>query len=275
MKLTTYKNLGFSIVKLMVTVAISGILALTINSVYSNYIQQKYAIESKAAALADIDTASKFLRVNLPYVIYNTIGLDGTTDFPPNWWTCDQYPGMCVLSAYLTADHSIGAVGHAWTKIISAQCQSITDTALKTSSINTFAVDQTNEGDCTKCPIGMMPVVYITSFSKASKKFTNNFQYLVLPSVVNKIQAGTIATGLYFNHAGYQYNNGTAAAPINITRYDRWTITLIAVYLKAPIPPNATAPKSTIYWQKSLNALWSRHRVNLAQISTTSPTAEA
>lgn len=235
--MTTYKNLGFSMVELMVTVAISGILALSINSVYSNYIQQKYAIESKAAALADIDTASKFLRVNLPYVIYNTTGPDGTTDLPPNWWDCTTNSNMCVLSAYLTATHN---ADDAFTQIISAQCQSITDPAIKASSINTFAVDQTNQGDCTKCPTGMMPVVYITSFSNVSNKFTANGSAIAFPSIVNKIQAGTIATGLCFNHAGYQYNNGTAAAPINITRYDRWTITLIAVYLKAPIPPNAT-----------------------------------
>jgi prepilin-type N-terminal cleavage/methylation domain-containing protein len=235
------ENRGFSLVELMVAVAISGISALAISTVYTNYTQQKYAIESKGAAQSDIETASKFLRVNLPTIIFNTTGPDGTTDLPANWWNCVTFPNICVLSSYLTADKT---ASDAVTQIISAECTAITDPALKNSSIHTFARDSdiaaSNPGDCLTCPQGMMPQLVVTTFGNSSNKLVNNFRYLTIPSVPNKIQPGTIATGLCFNHAGYQYNKGTSAAPSMVTRYDRWTFTLTAVYLKSPIPPNAT-----------------------------------
>jgi len=226
-------------VELMMAVAISGIAALAINSVYSNYIRQKYAIESRSAALADIDTASKFLSTNLPGIIAFTTGPDGTTDLPNNWWNCTQGSSPCVLSAYLSADKSTS------NQIMSAQCVTITDSSLGASDIHTFAVDQTKPGDCTQCPQGTMPQLYIQTYSSASDRLIKTSHDIIIPSIANRIQTGTIATGLCFNHDGYLYNKGTSAAPDNVTRFDKWTITLIGVYLKGPIPPNATGAEVT------------------------------
>ena len=221
----------------MIAVAISGMAALAISNTYNNYIQQKFAIESKGLAVSDIETAAKFIRTIFPNLINNTAGADGKIPLPAGWWNCPPNSN-CSLTAFTTTDNTVTTAPNQ--QVMSVECRQITNAALAASNIHTMAIDDTKPNNCVQCPQGSLPILSVAVMNPGTVDAapTAN-RNIVFPSNDN-LGPGTIATGVCFNADGYDYNQGTAAEPQIIKLYNRWTITLNAIYLNAQLPSDAS-----------------------------------
>jgi Tfp pilus assembly protein PilV len=232
---------GYSMLELLIASAV-GIIAVGIAYVvFQNFMDQKWAQESKSAMIDELEGATRLIRTTMPDYVNTVTGNDGTTAPDANFWNCTDGSGctMDILDPRYSTTTSM--------RIMEVSCVTNNDSLTSGSLINNMAVDSSIASICGTCSSGFKPIVNIYSYKAQVDAATGvetlqNIGMKTFPSLGSSAMGGMLAMSVCVSAPAYTFNAGTTAAPNNITRYDRWTFTLIPIY---PVNPIKTALTSS------------------------------
>jgi prepilin-type N-terminal cleavage/methylation domain-containing protein len=202
------RRAGMSLVELLVSIGIAGIVMTFAVRYYRTYLEQKWVQETKSNMQATKEQVAAVLRKKIPRSIAALSVSPPTTNAAV--WTCPS-GGPCRLST-----DAVNGIR------IEVTCTSTSGISI----LDKTPFDQVSAnltGQCIKCGKGTRPVMTIQLYTggvlTSSKQFpqTNAYNNLV-------------AMGMCFDAPLYQENTGTAAVPNMVNRWDRWKITLLPYY---------------------------------------------
>jgi hypothetical protein len=112
-------------------------------------------------------------------------------------------------------------------------CEPITDSKLTGSNIYSIAVDSSIAGSCAKCTSGSFPKLKLNQFDVSPDTGAISLRSSSFyPNKVSSGNGGLVALGACLSMPMYTVNNGTVDVPMIVNRYDRWTVTVVPVYMK-------------------------------------------
>ncbi len=215
--------------EVMIVVAISGIVMMLGSKILIDFFTQSRLREAKVQAVSERETASQFIKKSLTGFVPIVTGVGGKTAPAANFWVCSA--SSCVMTA------PTGATP------LRVDCASVSDERLRQSSINTIARDQQLGAKCLTCPAGRAPQVSVSMFryDPTTGNPTTVISTKQFPNVVGALSnVGSLAMGVCVDVAPYRHKAGSPDSPWEEIRYDRWSISLITVYLEKPLRASMT-----------------------------------
>jgi len=253
---------GMTLPEILIGLAITGVVSVFAMNLLVDFNRRAWESETKASANADVEAASALIKKNLPFFVQSVsdpTGNDpyGSTQPDSSNWTCSGssctwkcYAGIktyCEMSLSYSYKDINGTNYSDTLTPIHAECYDPIDSIFGQPAVglNTKAVDSTLGSACLTCPAGKAPQLRVAYYTFDATTGAPTEATRVFPQSVGMMsRQGVLAMGACFNIDGYTYNDGTASAAANITRYDRWKITLIPVYTS--MAPSASQTASQI-----------------------------
>lgn len=224
---------GMTLPEVMVSVGITSIVIYFAFNLLTDFSRRAWEHEAKSKAIDERELAANIIKKELTQFITSVTGPYGEVS-PSNFWTCTS--SSCVMN--IVYKHKDIDGNPASTPLnpppLQAECVNITDARLATAGVGLHSKANGSLGaaKCLQCPVGKAPRITLNlySFDAASGaptlSGTRNF-----PEEVGVMsRQGSLAMGLCVDWPAYAYNVGTAATPLNVNRYDRWSVTLIPVF---------------------------------------------
>lgn len=200
---------GMSLVEVLMASAI-GALVLTLTTTFLvSFNEQKWAQENKANARMQREIVTNFLRAKVPV----SIAALSVTAPTAAVWSCPS-SGPCTFQTNTTDGIKI-----------QVSCDSVANIPILDKTPFDKASASLSAG-CVKCPARTRPMMTMQVYSGGALIKT---QKLPDPNAKNKL-IDLVGMGICFSAPQYQENTGTAAAPVWVTMWDRWNITIIPYF---------------------------------------------